>query len=90
MIKSLFAGPEFLTKVLPVAKLDTEFQFEQCQLIFETINQIQNVKALAILETVNQRFFRTFNAISNKPRLTKDNVFLFHDCVHVIKCIRKN
>ena len=49
MIQSLFAGPEFLTKVLPIAKLDTEFHFEQCQPIIETINQIKNVKVLAIL-----------------------------------------
>ena len=42
------------------------------------------------MEKVNQRFLRTFNAIYNRPYLIEDCMFLFYDCVHVIKSIRKN
>ena len=60
MIKSLFGGPEFLSRVPPVTKLNSEFQFNQCRPIIDTINSVQNGNVLAIITDgfrVNQKFF---------------------------------
>ena len=58
-IKSLFGGPEFLARVLPVTKLNSEFQFNQCRPIIDTINSVQHGNVLAIITDgfrVNQKF----------------------------------
>ena len=63
-----------LTAAVRVARLYTEFQFEQCQPATEKIKQIENVKALGISpdeKWLNQRFFRTFNTNSSKPCLAE-------------------
>lgn len=78
MIKSLFGGPEFLSRILPVTKLTAGFQFDQCTAIIETIKQVNNGKVLAILtdgNRVNQSFFKKFETYQDKPWLTKDNIF---------------
>ena len=95
MINSLFGGPELLSKVLPATKLlNTEFQFEDCQLIMEVIKEVKNGKLLTILtdgNKIDQCFFRISNAISIKLWLTEGNIFfLFYECVYIIKCIRNN
>ena len=68
MIKCLFGGPEFICRAQPVANLSAEFQFAQCQPIVDTINNIDNGRALAIItdgNRINQRFFATFKTVEN-------------------------
>ena len=68
MIKCLFGGPEFICRAQPVANLSAEFQFAQCQPIVDTINNIDDGMALAIItdgNRINQRFFATFKTVEN-------------------------
>ena len=94
MIKSLFGGPEFLARVLPVTKLNSEFQFNQCRPIIDTINSVQNGNVLAIITDgfrVNQKFVSKFVTVDDKPWLCREEkTFLLYDYVHIIKCIRNN
>ena len=94
MIKSLFGGPEFLARVLPVTKLNSEFQFNQRRPIIDTINSVQNGNVLLIRTDgfrVNQKFFSKFVTVADKPWLCREEkMFLLYDYVHIIKCIRNN
>ena len=53
-IKCLFGGPEFICRAQPVANLSADFQFAQCQPIADTVNNIDNGRALAIITDGNQ------------------------------------
>ena len=65
MLKCLFGGPEFITKILPVTKLDAGFQHSQCVPIIDVKEQ-QNATVLAVIadgNLVNQKFFQTFKTV---------------------------
>ena len=72
MLKCLFGGPEFITKMLPVTKLDAGFQHSQCVPIIENVKE-QNATVLANGNRVNQKFFQTFKTVRGKPWLCEDN-----------------
>ena len=81
MVKCAFGGPKFLSKVLPVAKLDAKFQHEQCKPVLNEIDSVENAKTLAIIcdgNRVNKKFVKMFDTVPGKPWLTKcDNFFTF-------------
>ena len=81
MLKCLFGGPEFITKMLPVTKLDAGFQHSQCVPIMENVKEQQNATVLAVIadgNRVNQKFFQTFKTVRGKPRLCEDNMLCAH------------
>lgn len=84
MVKSLFGGSEFLSKVLPATNLDTKFQFEQCQSVMETINEVKNGKVFATSadgSKLDRRLLRIFNPVSSKPWLIEGNTYFYFTIV---------
>ena len=76
--------------MLPVNDLDSLVLFHQTKAIMQIIKN-SGGNLIAILcdnNRVNQAFFKMFDCI--KPWLTKDNIFLLFDFVHLIKSIRNN
>ena len=94
MVKSLYGGPEFLARVLPVSNLTSDFQLEQCKLIVDTIETFTcNGKLIAIItdgNKVNQSFFSKFKTVEGKPWLCQNGSYFLYDYVHLLKCIRNN
>ena len=90
MIICFFGGPEFLSKMLPIAKLTSKFLFNQ---IVETCEAIStaggNVKVIVCDgNRVNQAFFKKFDTIPDKPWVTRTGQYLLFDFVHLLKNIR--
>ena len=82
---TLFGGPKFLYRMLPVLGLSSAFLFEQTCFI---LNNIRNAggKLVAIIvdgNRVNQSFFKKFDL--TKPWLTNDVIVLLYDYVHLLK-----
>ena len=85
-------GGDFLPRMLPVAKLNSEFHIEQ---ISETIISIKTsggtVNSLICDNNrTNQKFVKSFPTLPNKPWLTTDGLFMLFDYVHMTKSIRNN
>ena len=97
MLKCAYGGPEFVAKMLPVAKLDAQFQYSQCLALMENIINI-NADILAVVvdgNRVNQKFFKKFKKVAGKPWLAhlqnvNKFIYLLYDYVHLLKCVRNN
>ena len=97
MLKATFGGPEFIAKMLPVAKLDSNFQYSQAVSLMENVIKL-NADILAIIadgNRVNQKFFKHFTRVAGKPwlayiRKLNKFVYLLYDYVHLLKCVRNN
>ena len=90
MVVCMYGGPKFLCKMLPVKELNADFLFEQTNILLENLKEA-GAKVIAIVcdgNRVNQAFFKKFDTIF--PWLTKDNLFLLFDYVHIFKNIRNN
>ena len=90
MVVCMYGGPKFLCKMLPVKELNADFLFEQTNILLENL-KAAGTKVIAIVcdgNRVNQAFFKKFDTIF--PWLTKDNLFLLFDYVHIFKNIRNN
>ena len=68
MTVSLFRGPKFLSKTLPVR----EFTFEQTKLILDEMNAGEKNDAITFdMNRVNQGFLKMFNPLStNRTKLS--------------------
>ena len=80
----LFEGPEFTCRAQPVANLSADFQFAQCQQIFDRINNIDNGRALAIItdgNQINQRFFSNFKTVESKTWLLTSSTYYMIMCI---------
>ena len=90
MIVSLFGGPKFLCRMLPVRGLDAHFVYEQTNLILDAIKCAggNTVAIICDANRVNQKLFTMFDR--DYPWRTKDNIFLLFDYVHLFKNIRNN
>ena len=90
MIVSLFGGPKFLCRMLPVRGLDAHFVYEQANLILDAIKCAggNTVAIICDANRVNQKFYTMFDR--DYPWRTKDNIFLLFDYVHLFKNIRNN
>ena len=85
-------GVANLPRMLPVAKLNSEFLIEQ---ISETIISIKTsggtVNSLICDNNrTNQDFFKSFPTLPNEPWLTTDGLVMLFDYVHITKSIRNN
>ena len=82
MIKCLYGGPKFLIKMIPIAKVDSDFLYEQVINIVNLINCL-NGHGIAVIcnnNPINQEFFKKFEVIENKPWITKEGFYLLFDC----------
>ena len=86
-IVTFFRGPKFLLRMLPVSGLDTPFQFDETQQIIECVKDAGGSIFCIISDNnrVNQAFFVRFDRV--KPWLTKQDIYLLFDFVHIIKSI---
>ena len=97
MLKCGFGGPEFVAKMLPVVKLDAQFQFKETLSLLENIIDVHGNVLAVIVDgnRVNQKFFKKFSKTAGKPWLAhlkniNKSLYLFYDYVHVLKCVRNN
>ena len=90
MIVTMFGGPKFLYKMLPVFGLDADFLYDQTQKIISQIRQAQGnlVSIICDNNRVIHKNFEMFNLVS--PWRTVDDIFLLFDFVHIFKCVRNN
>ena len=90
MVVTLFGGPTFLCKMLPVCNLNANFVFEKTNLLLDAIKYGGGKMVAAICDgnRVNQAVLKLFDTVS--PWRTKDDMFLLFDYVHLFKCIRNN
>ena len=90
MVVCMFGGPQFIVKMLPVAKLDTTFLMEQTKLILKMLKKSSANPIVIVCDgnRVNQSLFKQFETI--KPWRTCDDLFLLSDYVHILKNIRNN
>ena len=87
MISCMFGGPTFVLKMLPIAKLNSPFLYEQIGLTIDAINQSSALVKAVICDgnRNNQAFFRLFDTDSQQPWLTKGGVYLLYDFVRLLK-----
>ena len=88
----LFGGPEFLLRMIPVAELDSIFLFDECQKVINSINEAGGniISIISDDNRGNQKNFKIFDCVLNKPWLTKNGIYLLFDFVHLLKSIRNN
>lgn len=92
MVRCLYGGPSFLSKMLPIARLHSQFLYDE---IFYSVQNIQSVggRVKVIIcdgNRTNQSFFKKFKTIPDKPWLTNSGIFLLFDYVHLLKNVRNN
>ena len=82
----------FISKILPIAKLDFSFFYKQIKHTTDVINQSSDGVKAAICSgnRNNQVSFRLLDTKSHQPWLTKGGIYLLHDFVHLLKNIRNN
>lgn len=92
MVVCLYGGPKFLSKMLPVSGLKSQFLFEQIDATHQAIESSGgDVKAIiSDGNRTNQSFFKLYKTIPNKPWLTENGTYLLFDFVHLLKNIRNN
>ncbi|XP_065660880.1 uncharacterized protein LOC136084588 [Hydra vulgaris] len=89
MVITLFGGPKFLCKMLPVCDIDSNFLFEQTNFLLSAI-KVAGGHVISIVcdgNRVNQAFFKKFET-DGVPWRTKDYIYLLYDFVHLLKNIR--
>ena len=92
MIACQYGGPVFLSKMLPVSGLDSDYVSEQIRKTRECIKAAGGDARVLICDNnrVNQKFFIMFDRVPKKPWLTKEGLFLLFDFVHILKSVRNN
>ena len=79
-------------RMIPVTELDSIFLFDTCQKVINIINEAGGnvISIISDDNRVNQKKFKTFDCVLNKPWLTKNGIYLLFDFVHLLKSIRNN
>jgi hypothetical protein len=92
MIKCLFGGPTFIVKMLPVYKLNSDFQFDSVSSVIDSISAADGNVVAIICDNnkVNVKMFRRFHTVPDQPWLTTKGIFLLFDYVHIMKNVRNN
>lgn len=93
MVKFLYSRPELIAKILPVYRLDVNFQLSQYRpILYTTMKQLSGevVAIIADGNRVNQSFLKKMEIVEGKSWIMKDGTFLLYNYVHVFKCIRNN
>ena len=78
MIVCLHSCPEFLSKMLPIPKLNSNFLLEQIDVTNQAITPAGGEVTTIICDgnRTNQAFFKKFNTVPEKPWLTEDGQYL--------------
>ena len=78
--------------MLPIAKLNSLFLYEQIKLTNDAVSQSLDIVKAVICDgnRNNQAFFRLFDTEPQQPWLTKGGIYLLYDFVHLLKNIRNN
>ena len=73
IISGIFVGLTFISKMLPIAKLNSSFFYEQIRLTIDAISQSLGIVKAVICDgnRNNQAFFRLFDTGPEQPWLTK-------------------
>ena len=92
MINCLFGGPTFLSKMIPVSKMNRAFLSGQIDIIMEAIVSAGGTAKAMICDNnrTNQSLFNKIKTVEGKPWRTSNNMFLLFDYVHIMKNIRNN
>ena len=63
MISCMFGGPTFISKMLPIAKLNSPILYEKIRLTTDAINQSSGIVKVVIYDgnRNNQAFFKLFD-----------------------------
>ena len=89
MVITLFGGPKFLCKMLPVCNLSANFVFEQTNLLFDAIeNAGGKVTSWFVMATGWIKLFSKCLILFHHG--VRQMMFLLFDFVHLFKCIRNN
>ena len=90
MIVCLYGVPKFLSKMLPISKLNSNFLLEQIDVTNQAILSAGGEVKVIICDgnRTNQAFFKKFNTVPEKPWLTENGQYLLFDYVHLLKNIR--
>lgn len=98
MLKPILTSECFVVRLVPVFSLTTEFLYDQlCRII--KIVHAHNSRVLALIcdnAAVNRSCFKRFHMNSDEPWLgqnpchSESTIFLLHDSVHILKCVRNN
>ena len=88
----MIGAPTFISKMWPIAKLNSPFLYEQIRLTIDAINQSSGIVKAVICDgnSNNQAFFRLFDTEPQQPWLTKGGIYLLYEFVHLLKNIRNN
>ena len=91
-ILQCLVDPHLFFKMLPIAKSNSPFLYEQIRLPTDAINQSSCIVKAAICHgnRNNQAIFRLFDREPQQPWLTKGGIHLLYDFFHLLKNIRKN
>ena len=92
MLDCLLGGPSFLSKMIPVTKMTSDFLREQIDQLMLAITE-SNGNVLALIcdnNRTNQALFRKIPTIPKKPWRTPNDLFLLYDYVHIMKNIPNN
>ena len=86
-IVCLLGGPSFLNEMIPVAKLNSKFLYEQLQITEENIEKAGESVTAIISDgnRVNSTCFQKYATLPEKPWVTDAGVFLLYDFVHLLK-----
>ena len=69
MISYMIGAPTFISKMWPIAKLNSPFLYEQIRLTIDAINQSSGIVKAVICDgnSNNQAFFRLFDTEPQQP-----------------------
>ena len=83
-------GIKFLSKMLPVSKLTSQFLIGQVTATTQAISSGGGQVKAIICDgnRTNQSFFKRHKTIPDKPWLTDDGKYLLFNNPHILKCIR--
>lgn len=92
MVSCMFGGPNFLSRILPLSRLNAAFLQEQVQLTLDAIKQGGGQVKAVICDgnRTNQAFFKLLGTDPVKPWVGAGGTFLLYDYVHLLKNIRNN
>ena len=90
MMVSLYGGPKYLFRILPVNDLDANFVYQQTNYILDAVSNAGGIPVAIICDNnrVNQALFKKFDCVD--PWLTESGIFLLFDFVHMLKSVRNN
>ena len=90
MVNCLHGGPKFLTKMIPVSNLDTNFLKQQVETNIDAVKLAGGEILVTVSDgnRTNQSLFKRSETVEDKPWLRVDGVYQLYDFVHLLKTLR--